>query len=405
MHLVLFTHPEFLAQQSMPRYAKMIQDGMIKRGHSVEVWTPRNRFYNLPFGKNLKKWLGYIDQFLIFPLEVKSRLKKLPSNTLFVFTDHALGPWVPLVKKKIHIIHCHDFLAQHSALGTIPENPTSWTGCLYQKMIRKGYSQGKNFISVSQNTRNDLHKFLSRIPKVSEIVYNGLNQSFEMGNVAAARQYFSSIINRDLSQGYLLHIGGNNWYKNRGGVIEIYNGWRKKSKFMLPLLLIGSSPSPALNEQKDNSPYKKDIYFLNDIEDKGIRMAYHGANVFIFPSLAEGFGWPIAEAMASGCPVVTTNLAPMTEVAGSAGFLISRMPPDFNLMENWASESGEIIESILNLDPEERNNIIRAGIKNSSRFNTEAALDNIEKIYLQLTEGGYVKGKDSISRSKMSVTS
>ena len=405
MHLVLFTHAEFLAQQSMPRYAKMIQEGMLKRGHTVEVWTPKSRIYKLPLGKGLKKWLGYIDQFLIFPFEVKNRLKKLPPDTLFVFTDHALGPWVPMVKNKLHIIHCHDFLAQYSALGEIVENPTSWTGCMYQKMIKKGYSKGKNFISVSQNTQSDLHKFLGRIPNVSEVVYNGLNQTFECGDIYVARYHFSNLLSKDMSQGYLLHIGGNNWYKNREGVIEIYCGWRKLGKYNLPLLLVGASPAQSLIDQRDNSHYKNDIYFLNDIDDNGLRLAYQGASLFLFPSLAEGFGWPIAEAMASGCPVLTTNQAPMTEVAGTAGFLIPRMPSDQVLIKNWGTKAGEVIDSVLGLDYEGRNKIVNAGITNSLRFNTEDALDKIENIYLKITNGNQSKGKDSTPRSKLSLTS
>ncbi|MCY7421217.1 MAG: glycosyltransferase [Chitinophagaceae bacterium] len=404
MNLVLFTHPEFLSQQSMPRYAKMIQDGMIKRGHTVEIWTPTSRVYKLPFGKSFKKWLGYVDQFLIFPFEVKNRLKKLPVDTLFVFTDHALGPWVPLVKNRLQIIHCHDFLAQHSALGTVPENRTSWTGRLYQKIIRKGYVKGRNFISVSQNTRYDLHKFLSRVPKISEVVYNGLNQCFECGDVYVAREHFSTLINRDLSQGYLLHIGGNNWYKNRGGVIEIYCGWRKDSKYKLPLLLVGSSPSKSLIDQRNESPYKNDIFFLNDIDDNGLKLAYHGASLFLFPSLAEGFGWPIAEAMASGCPVLTTNRAPMTEVAGTAAFLIPRMPADPGLVKDWVCKAREVIDLVLNLDTEERNKIVSSGLINALRFNTEYALDKIENIYLEVIQGQKLKGKETSTHSKIALT-
>ena len=404
MNLVLFTHPEFLSQQSMPRYAKMIQDGMIKRGHKVEIWTPTSRVYKIPLGKGLKKWLGYVDQFVIFPLEVKNRIKKLPADTLFVFTDHALGPWVPLVKNRLHIIHCHDFLAQHSAMGTVAENPTSWTGRFYQKMIRKGYVEGKNFISVSQNTRHDLHKFLRSIPIISEVVYNGLNQPFECGDAYGARIHFSNLINRDLSKGYLLHIGGNNWYKNRSGVIEIYCSWRKGSKYNLPLLLLGSSPSKSLTHQRDKSSYKNDIYFLNDIDDNGIKLGYHGASLLLFPSLAEGFGWPIAEAMASGCPVLTTNLAPMTEVAGAAGFLIPRMPADSVSIKDWLSKSSVVIESVLNLDNEERNKIVRAGLINALRFNTEDSLNKIENIYLEVIQRQLLKGKETLPRLKMELT-
>src|SRR6478609_376106 len=124
MNIIVFAHPTFLGHQSMPRYANMIEKGMTDRGHSVEIWTASPFFFKLPAPSSLKKWMGYIDQFLLFPIQVKSKLKKNTPNTLYVFSDHALGPWIPLVSKKLHVIHCHDFLAQQSALGQISENST-----------------------------------------------------------------------------------------------------------------------------------------------------------------------------------------------------------------------------------------------------------------------------------------
>ena len=133
MNIVFFTHPDFLGHVSMPRFSRMMEEGMKKRGHKTEVWTPKPRFFKLPVPKAVKKWLGYIDQYVIFPMETRRRLKKWPKNTLFVFTDNALGPWVPLVTHLPHVMHCHDFMAQESALGLVPENPTGWTGKQYQK--------------------------------------------------------------------------------------------------------------------------------------------------------------------------------------------------------------------------------------------------------------------------------
>ena len=191
---------------------------------------PSPKFYNLPAPEIIKKWLGYIDQFIVFPRDVKKRLKNVSRNTLFVFTDHALGPWVPLVANRPHVIHCHDFLAQQSALGEIPENPTRKTGRNYQKMIHKGYSEGRNFISVSFNTKKMLHRFLTASPERSEVVYNGLNQSFTTLDPCKARDSVSRETGIELKNGYLLHVGGNQWYKNRIGVVEIYNAWRIRYK-------------------------------------------------------------------------------------------------------------------------------------------------------------------------------
>ena len=377
----------------------MIYTGMINRGHKVEIWTPGARAFQLPLGNALKKWLGYIDQYILFPAEVKQKLKRKSSDTLFVFADQALGPWVPLVHEKLHVIHCHDFLAQRSALGEIPENITSWSGRQYQAYIRKGYLQGRNFISVSQQTKQDLSRFLTHKPNCSKVVYNGMNQHFEPGDTEQARRTLGENIPLNLLSGYVLHVGGNDWYKNRIGVIEIYNSWRNICSLKLPLLLIGTAPSTAVKKTYEASPYKIDIHFLSSMNDDSVRLAYRGASVFLFPSLAEGFGWPIAEAMASGCPVVTTNEAPMTEVAGGAAFLIPRRPEKAEFAEKWAKEAGNTVNEVIGLTPEKRSETIRAGLLNAQRFDTEKAMDKIERVYQSICNG-YISNEGEIEIKK-----
>jgi glycosyltransferase involved in cell wall biosynthesis len=368
----------------MPRFTKLIAEGMKRRGHEVEIWLPESKFFSLPLGLKVKKWLGYIDQYIIFPIQVAQRLKSCPSNTLFVFADQALGPWVPLVANRPHVIHCHDFLAQRSALGDIPQNKTGRTGKQYQAYIRRGYSTGKHFISVSHKTRENLHRFLPSTPLTSEVVYNGLNQTFTCIEPLEARIRLSDEVSLTLHSGFILHVGGNDWYKNRKGVIEIYSAWRSLSNYKLPLLLIGNRPSQTLLELHELSPYKNDIYFLSGLKDEVVRLAYAAASLLLFPSLAEGFGWPIAEAMASGCPVITTNEAPMSEVAGNAGFLISKRPVDEKRVEAWAIEAAKVVEEIVSLPTESRKDVIEAGILNAKRFDTEDALNKIEAIYRKI---------------------
>ncbi len=365
----------------MPRFAKMLADRMRKRGHQVKIWSPKPLFYNLPLPKSLKKWLGYVDQYIVFPAQTRNLIKEASADTLFILTDQALGPWMPLIVDRAHVVHCHDFLAQQSALGLIPENPTSWTGKQYQAYIRRGYLHGKNFISVSKKTQQDLHQFINPSTITSEVVYNGLNQSFTAEDSAEARAKISHKTGLDLTEGYLLHVGGNQFYKNRTGIVEIYDTWRNMSQTALPLLLIGESPDENLSYKISQSAYKLDIHSFNKIEDNLISAAYSGAAVFLFPSLAEGFGWPIAEAMACGCPVITTDEAPMTEVAGDAGFLIPKQPTDLKDIKKWANNAAKLVEKIIAFSPAERKKIAAAGIENAKRFDANFALDQIERIY------------------------
>ncbi|MGA9326388.1 MAG: glycosyltransferase family 1 protein [Salegentibacter sp.] len=381
MRIIIFTHPGFIGSQSMPRYAKLLSEGMRKRGHMVEVWTPQRFFHRIPFPKAWNKWLGYLDQFIVFPMKVRSQMKKCSPNTLFVFADQALGPWVPLVHKRPHVVHCHDFLAQRSALGELRENKVGYTGRLYQKMIRRGYRKAENFISISRKTQQDLHRFLSSSPKVSEVVYNGLNQDFKPQNMLKARRKLEEEFKLNLKEGYILHVGGNQFYKNRNGVIEIYNTWRNKTKTELPLVMIGPQPSARLQKCRDQSPFSSSIHLLSAVSDEALKLAYQGATVFLFPSLEEGFGWPIAEAMASGCPVITTNSAPMNEVGGESCRYIPRLNGD---KKRWAEECEKVLEEVVSLTRKEREKLASSGVENARRFEPEKALSDIDSIYRKI---------------------
>ncbi|AWG22205.1 hypothetical protein FFWV33_12110 [Flavobacterium faecale] len=384
MTIVIFTHPSFLSHQSMPRYANMLKTGMEARGHQVVFWSPSARFYKLSKSSSIKKWMSYVDQYLIFPIEVRLKLRKEAPNTLFVFADQALGPWIPLVSNRKHIVHCHDFLALKSALGQIPENPTSSTGKLYQRYIRKGFSKGKNFISISQKTEQDLKQFHLGAIELSRVCYNGLSRTFNVLDPFESRASMSIKLSIDASQGYIMHIGGNQYYKNRKGVIAIYDQWRNISSHKLPLFLIGELPSEELLTKQQQSSYKEDIHFICNLEDNYINIAYSGAACLLFPSLDEGFGWPIIEAMASGSPVITVNKAPMNEVGGTAASYIEPMPTNTDRMKAWTTASATVVEALINQTDKNRISRIEKGIQHIQQFTMDYALDRIEEVYKEL---------------------
>jgi glycosyltransferase involved in cell wall biosynthesis len=388
MKIILFTHPTFLTHQSMPRFAQMIKVGMKQKGHQVIVWSPKALFFKMAFKKPfLEKWLGYLDQYVVFPIEVKLRLLSCSKETLFVFSDNALGPWIPLVKKRYHVVHCHDFLAQQSAFGLLPENKTGISGKYYQKFIRWGYRKADNFICISKKTQTDLHLLLTKKPKISRVVYNGLNQNFEPAkNSIALREILSNSYNIDLSKGYILHVGGNAFYKNKLGVLEIYDQWAKDFKVEIPLILVGEPPTKEMIAFKEKSIVSKSIYFITNIDDLQLQQCYQGASVMVFPSLYEGFGWPIVEAMASGTLVITTDQDPMKEVAADAGFYIPKKPSDSEKVLNWKINAAKELEKVTQFTADERREAIQKSIVRSKEFSTQGFVDSIEAIYLEILQ-------------------
>ena len=388
MRLVLIVHPPSLRSESMPRFAEMIRRGMATRGHEVALWTSRQKFGRLPIQSDfVRKWLGYVDQFVIYPGELRKLVNQQPDNTLFVVTDQALGMWVPCFAHRPHVIHCHDFLALKSALGEFPENPTGWSGRHYQRLIRKGFSQGNAFISDSGKTQEDLHRFLPHLPKISEVVYIGLNHPFRPMEPAERISLLKNTAVEISEHGFIIHVGGNQWYKNRMGILEIYRNYATSYPKPSALWMIGSPPTEQLLNLAASIPSPGKVHFLSGLTNEQVNAAYSHAQVLLFPSLGEGFGWPVAEAMASACPVITTNIAPMTEVAGETARLIPTMPANGEEREIWARSAARILDEVIRLNENNRANVLHLGRLNAARFNTETALASYERIYSRAIMG------------------
>lgn len=372
----------------MPRFASMIVEGMKKSGHTVSVWTASPFFYNFPIHTRFKKWLGYLDQFIVFPMQVKFKLKHLPAETLFIFSDQALGPWVSLVSRRPHVIHVHDFMALRSALGEYHQNPTGWAGRQYQAMIRRGFGHGKNFISVSKKTQSDLECFLPSAPLISEVVYNGLNFPFRAMPMYESVALFPGHQVECLTNGFLIHVGGNQWYKNRVGVLELYEAYAKRVESPLPLWMVGSPPTDEMKEIVRRIDLVGSVFFLSGLSNEQVCAAYSLASLLLFPSLAEGFGWPIAEAMACGCLVITTGEAPMTEVGGEAAFYIANKSGEKPL--EWAKTSANVIEQVLGLTHDERQDRREKGFTQAGKFHAQQTLKQYEHIYQQVIDGSEI---------------
>ena len=383
MNIILFSHPSFMNSQSMPRFARMLEQAYLARGHQVQMWSPQAKLYALiPHGR-LSKWAGYIDQYLLFPLWVRKQIRRQPADTLYVFCDQALGPWLPLVKYKPHMVHVHDLLALRSALGNVPENPTAWSGRLYQRYIRNSFQQAKYFISISNKTREDLHQFGKVRAAISEVVYNGLNYPYAPMLPKEASQALTNAGLQAKPEGMLLHLGGSQWYKNLAGVIQLYIEYAKNEAKPLPLWCVTPSPNNKIKMLLKQVPPQGQVLFIQGIDNQALQAAYSLARVFIFPSLAEGFGWPIIEAQACGCPVLTTDAAPMNDIGGSAASYIPVLKPADDV-QAWAINGATKLKSLLAIPEKQRDKLVKEGIENVKRFNANDAIESYLKVYRQV---------------------
>jgi len=364
----------------------MLMTSLSHRGHEVQAWSPQPKFHRLFAGSRLAKWAGYVDQYCLFPSWVKKQLKKTPADTLFVFCDQALGPWVPLVKDRPHVVHTHDLLALRSALGEIRENPTSLTGQIYQRYIRRGFRRAKHFISVSKKTREDLHRIGQVSPVNSEVVYNGLNYPYSPLSREAA---MSTLLSAGLSappNGMILHVGGGQWYKNLPGVISIYSHYARQVDDPLPLWCIGPQPNARIRELLRTSPGGERVSFFSKIENRALQAAYSHARVLLFPSIEEGFGWPLVEALACGCPVITTNQPPMNELAGDTAHFIPRLEFGADI-DAWAEIGAATVREILSSDRTKDAASMEAAKRWSRDFDANRTIDAYLGIYHKALNG------------------
>ncbi len=388
MNVVIFVHPNFLGSTSMPLFADALCEGLRAQGHDVAAWSPAPFFHRLPCPQRLKKWLGYLDQYLLFPLSVRVRLRRVPHDTLFIFTDQALGPWVPLVADRPHVVHCHDFLALRSALGEVPRNPVSWTGRVYQKWIRAGFRHGRNFISVSARTRDELRRFLGEVetePKLSVMVPNGLNHPYRPLAGETARSRLQAVGFAYPDAGFILHVGGNQWYKNRDGVLAIYAAYVEREPNPLPLLMLGAEPNTGLRSAAVQIPSPGKVAFVVRPPVEILEASYSAAAVLLFPSHAEGFGWPILEAMACGCPVLTTEDAPMTEVGADIASYLPVAPPSGDCRP-WAGKSADLLLGALSRTAAERQRIRDVGIDRAQGFSASLTIKRYIDVYARVLE-------------------
>lgn len=376
----MFSHPQFLPSQSMPRFAHMLKSAFEERGHTVTVWSPEAKVHRLFAAGKYAKWAGYIDQYLLFPLRVRKALRAISADTLFVFCDQALGPWVPLVKSRPHVVHAHDLLALRSALGDIPENPTSFTGRRYQRYIRRGFRQARHFISASKKTRDDLHHFGGVKPASSEVVYNGLNFPFKPMLKQEARGILDSAGFPASAKGAILHIGGGQWYKNQAGVIAIYAQYAAQEPQPLPLWCISPKPNAAVRAALAKVGGKGQVSFIQNLPSETIQAAYSYADALLFPSLAEGFGWPLIEAQACGCSVITTNEPPMNEVAGDAAVYLPRLQYGEDV-DRWALQGAAALRSLLGESAEDRLRRAQRGREWANMFNADRSIQAYLAIY------------------------
>ncbi len=307
-------------QESMQRFAAFMQQGLRQAGHEVQLLRPPSIAGQLwRSGQGLGKWLGYIDKFGSFPVVLRSEVKH--ADVVHI-CDHSNSFYTKYLKSVPHLVTCHDMLAIRSALREIPQHKTNWPGRQLQRLILNGLTSAQHVVCVSESTRKDLLRIADIPERRVSCTYNSLTYAYSRMN---EREALSRIrkFGIDTTRPFLLHVGGNQWYKNRLGVLRIFSVLRQLvHDRSFNLVTVGEPWSEEMRRFVRKYGLSGTVKELTGIDNEDLRALYSTAAVMLFPSLQEGFGWPIVEAQACGCPVATSDRPPMNEIAGKAAIYI-----------------------------------------------------------------------------------
>jgi glycosyltransferase involved in cell wall biosynthesis len=229
-------------------------------------------------------------------------------------------------------------------------------------------------LTVSEASKRDIIHFFNVQPEKIVVVHNAIDERFRATpsdeHIARVRERYQ------LAHGFVLYVGNIKPHKNLVRLIEAYDLLRRRGFDELKLLIIGDEISklPALRRAVHKHKLHKHVRFLGYLPDDTLAVLYRLAQVFVFPSLYEGFGLPPLEAMACGTPVVTSNVSSLPEVTGDAAVLV-----DPYEVESIADGMERVLTN-----PELCAELRQKGIARAREFSWEQSVARTQQLYQEV---------------------
>jgi len=308
-------------QKSMLAYSAMLARELPRLGCEVQVLSPPSRANALPIPGRLRKWAGYLDKFVLF-LPALARGARW-ADVVHV-CDHSNAMYMPRLKRHPTVLTCHDVIAIQAARGIVRDWQVGWTGRIFQKLIADGFADADRLVCVSAATQREVLGLGLAEARRTEVVPNGLNGEF---GPLPADELRTRLAAHGLApeDQYLLHVGHEHARKNRMAVLGAFDELLRdeSSSPVRKLVFVGSAlTQEMLAVVAALAGLAARVQVLRDVSHDDLRALYCGATALLFPSLQEGFGWPVIEAQACGCPVFTSDLAPMNEIGSDAAVYV-----------------------------------------------------------------------------------
>ncbi len=236
--------------------------------------------------------------------------------------------------------------------------------------------RSSRILTVSETSKRDILRFFNVPPDKITVIHNAIDERF--WHPPAEEQVVRGRQRYQLDGPFVLYAGNVKPHKNLERLIEAFYRVRKSGFDELKLVIIGDeiSKHQALRRTVHRLMLHKHVRFLGFQPDETLAVLYRLAAVFVFPSLYEGFGLPPLEAMASGTPVVTSNVSSLPEVVGDAAILVD--PYD----------AGSIADGIAKVlsDDDLRRDLKARGLERARQFSWERSVERVREIYQQVVQ-------------------
>lgn len=249
---------------------------------------------------------------------------KKPSESVDLIHYPFFDPFfrtLPFIKKHKFVVTVHDLIPI-----VFPEHfPSGKKGNLIWKIQKRNLLKADRIITDSNASKADIVKYIGFHGSKIDVVYLAQSENFQKLSII---NYQSSIMQKfHLPPKFALYVGDVTWNKNLPNLV------RAIKNLDIPLVLVGKALGNP--DYYSSNLWNTDLSFVNKetksdkrfmklgfVTDEELVELYNLAKLLIMPSIYEGFGLPVLEAMACGCPVVTSNVSSLTEIAGEAAYFV-----------------------------------------------------------------------------------
>lgn len=236
---------------------------------------------------------------------------------------HGPANFLPLRKVCPYVLTLHDMVYFHN-----PQRTTRFRAKYWQWMIRSTARHADRLITVSEFSKTQVLKYLPIDPDRIRVIHNGVDERYFEPSPAELRAEMRSALGLDSP--YILYIGRLDPDKNVTRIVEAFARLCQDGLKDCRLVVAGAREyrESEILRAVERHRLGDRVVFTGYVKEEHLLPLYQEASVFCYPSLNEGFGLPVLEAMACSVPVVTSNLSSLPEVAGDCGILVDPFSVD-----------------------------------------------------------------------------